>query len=670
MNEKKTSIDIAVEKMVELDAAGWGVIVLRADSEADIRRVVAKYPHLYEPTFKTKGGAKYKYDNIREAIGGGLVKEFFSPLSFPDGPSANGNQINEWLSAALRPSAGGARHRVLYVRDIHDLIGRGNGDGHERTLEQLQILYLLRALCEEKKKGLCHSLVVIGCTDERLCPELAEYAYAIDVGCPDREEMVEIIRQACRECGGIHHGLEIANANELAEISRGMRQDEIKAVVSLAFARDEHPLRDGAAKLFAAAREAKKQRISGVRGLRWIRNDDAAQVGGLGKVREWLLSRKAAFNYTYAAQKFKVSPPKGILLAGLPGCGKTLFAKFASRLLGEGKANRIPVLQMDLTAMLGKYVGDSEGNFARALRTVENIAPCVVIIDEIEKFFGGVSDGNNEVSKHIFASLLDWMQTDREKPVLVIATANKVDKLPPELKRKGRFDETFFVGIPTRKDCRDILSIHLRRKGGFERGGEDVWIRTGSGILRDDFDYDAVVESVLDAAAKHRRFFNGADIESIVNSAFCALFSTVEKNHKDVIENVQRGGGIEASTKYGHECVKNAILDELEHTRSYFDNNMEETASYWVSMKKMNFRNAGGVDLFEGIDYYEDTGTFAFKDFNMEKEADDYLEKYGDKLDSLVDPKTAVSRYDDAFRYLLAQKIFRLTTKKAKERQG
>ena len=653
MQAINSSIDKAAAKVSELDAAGWGLIILCADAEADIRRVVAKYPHLHESQFKTKDVC---YDNVKESIGNGLVKNFFSPLEYPPVIKAGeNNPLREWLSAGLRNKSVGMRHRVMYIPNLDDLIGHDD-ERKDRSVEQTAYLYLIRAVCEEKKKGYSHTLIVAGSKDGVVSRELLECAYIVNIDYPEPVEIDAIIRSTCDDCGGRYHGLEPASATELTEILRGMRQDEIRSVINLAFAQHEHPLANGAKELFDAARKVKQQCISNVRGLRWISTNGMAQIGGLAEAKEWLQTRSAAFNYTHAARKFAVTAPKGVLLAGLPGCGKTLFAKVASQLLSKGQSNKIPVLQMDLNAMLGKYVGDTEANFAYALRKIEGVAPCVVIVDEIEKFFGGISDGNgnSEASRHIFASMLEWMQEERDKPILVIATANKVDKLPPELKRKGRFDETFFVGIPTCRASHDIMYIHLRRK---------------SQILDCGFDYESVIKATLHAAAKKRMFFNGADIESIINAAFCTLFARIGI---EAIEDVQGGASLDESLKYSTEDVISALSDELERTRSYFDSNMDETAAYWVLMRRLNFRNAGGEDLFSGIPYKDYLGEFEFE--NIEQDGgfkfDDanHGRLYLECINRRISQSAEAGDYDAAFRYSLAASIFRYVQEKCNER--
>lgn len=662
-----TSIRKAARQVADLDAAGWALVVLRADSEADIRRVVELYPHKRYPVNRTKSS---RYENVFELSGDGIVRNFFILPDFAQ-KSAVGESFGGWLGKRITNPAIGMRHDLIYIPDISAATGLRNlGDRQtfDRTSEQRQCVFLLRSLCEEKRRGAIHSLVIVGSRDGHVPPELEEYRYIVDVECPGKDEIDAIIRGVCEECGGPHHGLEPGVANELAEISRGMRRDEIRSMIALAYAQTEFPLSNGADALFRSALDAKRQKISNIKGLRWI-GGGATDVGGLEEVKEWLGSRKFAFNYTFAARKFQVSPPKGVLLAGLPGCGKTLFAKFASHLLGDGRANRTPVLQLDLNALPGKYVGETETNFFAALRVIESVAPCVVVVDEIEKFFGDVADSANESSRHVLSAFLDWMQADREKPVLVIATANKVDRLPPELKRKGRFDETFFVGIPTRKSCAEILRLQFESE---DKEKDRRRILVGD----KNFDLDSVIGDFLNAAAAHKertsgkrgRFFNGADLEVVVNSAFCAMFSRIGESEVKAIQASGEDDALPERLLCTEKDVRDALIAELGRTRSYFDNNMEETASYWMLMHELNFRNAGGDDLFDGIEFLKDTGEFRFAGIEAEgkfkfDDGKDHARQYLDCLRKRADGAAAKGDYDDAFRYTLAQSVFAVARK-------
>ena len=360
-----------------------------------------------------------------------------------------------------------------------------------------------------------------------------------------------------------------------------MREDDIRAVINLAYAQNEKPAANDAEELFKAVVDAKKQCITGVKGLYWEKNNGTSEVGGMKNAKEWLKIHGYSFQYSFAAEKCKVPPPKGVLLAGLPGCGKTLFAQMASVILNDSDSKRsfTPILKLDLNTIQGGFVGDSEANLANALRMIENVAPCIVIIDEIEKFFekSGNQGGGHEVTRHLLSTLLDWMQTKRSKPVLVIATANEIDNLPPELKRKGRFDETFFVGIPTCEDCKNIFEIHFsKRKKVLDKeffNAENKFSEK----------YKEVVNKFFRMAAQMHRFFNGADIESIIDAAFCSLFAqkmgykSETNNNAPKADDNERKKIIEGeyTPKYSVAQVEEALLTELQKTRSYFENNME-----------------------------------------------------------------------------------------------
>ena len=177
-------------------------------------------------------------------------------------------------------------------------------------------------------------------------------------------------------------------------------------------------------------------------------------VGGLDALKEWLKSREVAFGIE--AIKYGIPSPKGIALIGIPGTGKSLAAKMISSLW------KMPLIRFDVGAVFGSLVGESEANIRRALSITETIAPCLLWIDEIEK---AVSTGSNDggTSKRVFATLLTWMQEKRAK-VFVIATANNISELPPELMRRGRFDEIFFLDLPNRKERKEIFKVHIEKR--------------------------------------------------------------------------------------------------------------------------------------------------------------------------------------------------------------
>ncbi|HEY3053887.1 MAG TPA: AAA family ATPase [Thermoanaerobaculia bacterium] len=178
------------------------------------------------------------------------------------------------------------------------------------------------------------------------------------------------------------------------------------------------------------------------------------ELGGFSRLKAWL--ENASVGFTPEARALNLTPPKGVLFVGVQGCGKSLAAKFIARQW------RMPLLKLDAGRLYDKYVGESEKNFRKATSLAEAMAPVVLWIDEIEKAFaqGGSNDADGGLSQRLFASVLTWMQ-EKRREVFVVGAANDLDRLPPELLRKGRFDEVFFVDLPTRDERKSIFGIHL-----------------------------------------------------------------------------------------------------------------------------------------------------------------------------------------------------------------
>jgi AAA+ superfamily predicted ATPase len=219
-----------------------------------------------------------------------------------------------------------------------------------------------------------------------------------------------------------------------------------------------------------------------------------AEVAGMNGLREWLRKRSAIIRDPDAAAAYGLSFPRGMLLIGVPGCGKSFSARAVAGEWG------LPLLRMDTASLYNRYVGATEDNFRRAMRTAEAMAPCVLFIDELEKAFasGGSEDGG--LSTRVLGTFLTWLQ-ERKPHVFVVATANDVSRLPPEFLRKGRFDETFFVDLPDGAAREGILDIHLRRR------------RQDPGAFR------------LPDLAAATDGFSGAELEQAVVSALYTAFA-------------------------------------------------------------------------------------------------------------------------------------------------
>jgi len=257
---------------------------------------------------------------------------------------------------------------------------------------------------------------------------------------------------------------------------------------------------------------AEKQQIIRKSGLLeyYTTHETFSHVGGLAVLKDWL--RKRAVAFTDEAQAFGLPAPKGILMLGVQGCGKSLCAKAVSCLW------QLPLLRFDMGRMFGSLVGSSEENVRRAVAVAESVAPAILWVDEIDKAFAGaqgsgVSDGGT--TARVFGTFLTWL-SEKTAPVFVVATANDISQLPPELLRKGRFDEIFFVDLPTAEERGEIFGIHLAKRG------------------RDTGRFD------LDALVPGSENFSGAEIEQAVISAlYDAFYARHELTTEHLLETLR-----------------------------------------------------------------------------------------------------------------------------------
>jgi AAA+ superfamily predicted ATPase len=241
--------------------------------------------------------------------------------------------------------------------------------------------------------------------------------------------------------------------------------------------------------------EAKKEIVERSRVLEYFAAEERmSEVAGLANLKDWLAKRKAAFTEPQRAKQFGLSPPRGILLIGVQGCGKSMCAKAIA------KEWQLPLIRLDPSNLYNKYFGESEKNLKRATRTAEAMAPIVLWIDEMEKALAQGGPDDSGTTQRIFGSFLSWMQ-EKKPGVFVVATSNDISKLPPELVRKGRFDEIFFVDLPVQNVRETILAVHLSKRG-----------RDPAGFA-------------LAELAARMEGFSGAEIEQVVLSALYAAFA-------------------------------------------------------------------------------------------------------------------------------------------------
>jgi SpoVK/Ycf46/Vps4 family AAA+-type ATPase len=246
----------------------------------------------------------------------------------------------------------------------------------------------------------------------------------------------------------------------------------------------------------------KKQLIRRNGILEFIEEDETIDsVGGLDELKGWLVQRSGAF--TERARTYGLPQPKGMLILGVPGCGKSLIAKTTARLWG------LPLLRLDMGRVYdGSMVGRSEANLRGALKTAESISPAILFIDELDKAFAGTSgsaDSDGGTSSRIFGSFLTWMQ-EKTSPIFVMATANRVERLPGEFLRKGRFDEIFFVDLPTQSEREDVFRIHLsKRNRDLERFDLLQLSKVADGFSGAEIE-QALIAAMYDAFAQNREF--------------------------------------------------------------------------------------------------------------------------------------------------------------------
>jgi hypothetical protein len=327
-------------------------------------------------------------------------------------------------------------------------------------------------------------------------PELASLVEFFDLPLPDQDRLHEIIKETYTRMSGTHTltlQLDANGVDAMAANLRGLTEEEADRAISqtlvarLALSPD----------CVTDVLEAKKALLKRSEMLEFVdATDTMASVGGLENLKNWLGQRRGSWDDK--AREFGLDAPKGVIIMGVQGCGKSLCARAVA---GEWK---LPLVKFDTAAIYDKYIGETEKRIQKVFKVAEGLAPCVLWIDELEKVFAGSgpdsASADAGVSSRLLASFLSWMQ-DRKAPVFVAATCNNVSALPPELIRKGRFDELFFVDLPNQAERKQIFAIQLTKR------------------KRKPEDYD------LDRIAEAAESFSGAEIESAVQGALYAAFS-------------------------------------------------------------------------------------------------------------------------------------------------
>ena len=373
----------------------------------------------------------------------------------------------------------------LVLRDVHELI------------DDVKIKSLIQMIAQRKLYDLDFDLtIIINSSVVNVPKEIEKYVSFLEIPYPSDDEIRELIKQHVETNG--YKDFKEEHIGNLMPSLKGMTLFEIDRMLDMAMS-SGGTLTDEDKEMIL---RHKKQMVKKSGILELVDSpENIASIGGLENLKKYLENKSKIIKSIGEAIKEGVTVPKGVFIVGMPGCGKSLCAKATAALF------ECPLLKLDMGSLMGKYQGESEKNLRQAIKIAEAAAPCILWIDEIEKAFTGV--GGSEVLTRMFGYFLSWLQ-EKKSSVYVIATANNAANLPPELKRKGRFDEIFCVKLPNDAERKDIFKVHLRK-------------RKKDGI------------NISDALVKATAGFNGADIESVINEAVEECFVKKTKLTDDVL---------------------------------------------------------------------------------------------------------------------------------------
>lgn len=392
--------------------------------------------------------------------------------------------------------------------------------------------------------------------------ELEKDITVVDYPLPDLpvlDSILSDIEAKCKSNPNITIDLKKEDREELLKAFLGLTFSEVNNVISKAI------VNDGKLDVGDISNILKEKKQLTKKGgmLEYVDVDEGLNsVGGLYVLKQWF--RERALGFTEEARKFPLKPPKGVLLIGVPGCGKSMCAKALA------KEWQKPLLKFDIGSVYGKYVGESEFNIRKAIKIAEAIAPCILWIDEIEKGFAGTqSEGDSGTAARVFGTFLTWMQ-DKKSEVFVFATANDISRLPPEFLRKGRFDEIFFVDLPTIEEREEIFKYHIGKRQNKEKG--------------------RVLEKFnIKLLAEKSEGYSGAEIEAAIESAlYRVFFEKRELTDQDIIEALEETRPISVIMKEKIIALRRWAKDHARYASMKIRTEKDEIIDRWSSVKPLD----------------------------------------------------------------------------------
>ena len=450
----------------------------------------------------------------------------------------------------------------------------------EEEMKDARNIALIKKIAETRYSNSDYNFTVIVVTETEMIPkELEKFTSILDIPNMTKDEIEKYIWNFAKEN---KVNVDKKDVGEVAISLKGLTKLEIDHVLNMIIESKSNISISGRDIIIREKGQIiKKSSILEIIDFK----EKIEEIGGLEGLKEWLSSKAQVFRRLDEAKKFGVDTPKGVLLVGMPGCGKSLAAKASARLFN------VPLLRLDIGRLLGKYVGESEHNMRVALKTAESISPCILWIDEIEKAFAGIdqSGGASDITKRLFGQFLTWLQ-EKENTVFVVATANDITAFPPEFLRKGRFDEVFFIDFPNEEERERIFEIHLEKRGK----------------MSDDIN--------LKELAEETEGYCGADIEEIVKNAVESKFVMETENEED--KKITTNDLLEVTKNI--DSLTNILADKIEVLKKSYKKFKIKSAS----QKIKNGKRIAGSPTFKDMVRVKG-GKYTPSFFNEEREVCD-----------------------------------------------
>lgn len=482
--------------------------------EKFVRYVDAGFPLIYLNTFEED-----KADEMIRSVsrGKGLIewnaRGFFD---YKESVSTMGQSLFDTLELLLSDDKF-LKRKILVLKDAHSY------------LDNPDIIARLKVMARLINNGLEDFNIIIVSPIVKIPKELENYLTILTIDYLSQNEIRKIIQTFCKEQE--ISPLQEVFLNELSLTFKGLSEFEIRNILALALSDDGAITRSDMELIF----EQKQQVIQKSGILEMIPLKESLEdIGGLESLKKWLKRKEKIFKNIDKAEKYGVDVPKGVLIAGMPGCGKSLNAKAAAKLFG------IPLLRLDMGRLMGKYVGESEANMRKAIGLAEAISPCVLWIDELEKAFAGIGGegGGADVTTRLFGTFLTWLQ-EKDSLAFVVATANDIAKMPPELLRKGRFDEIFYVGLPKPEERRKIFEIHIKKRRKDDLANIDIQKLVNKTEGYSGADIEGVIrDSVEEAFSKEKDALTTEDILTAIQNTHS--LSEIMKESLDKMSKLYR----------------------------------------------------------------------------------------------------------------------------------